>query len=228
MHLGERRKFFKLCYDSNRTFRGSYDISRDDSSRAGALGPGMRLCHCQRPGNGGPQTCLPAAHGVAPPATPYVTSSPANIQDLREGPSLARRATQDLLGSGLTRLAHEGRRDQGKGTSRGSYDVSCDDQGQAGTSAHSVLVSSLLLKGQAQARSPGASGKGFHIGATRPRPPGRQDEGHRGAQDGVTTRAFGRRRPPLVRITCTSCLPLNLAVVASLPAQYLGRGPGPL
>ena len=83
----------------------------------------------------------------------------------------------------------------------------------------SVLVSSLVLRRQAQARSTEASSKGFHIGATRPRPAGRQDGGHHGAQDSVTTRAFGRRRPPLVRITCTSCLPSNLAVVASLPAS---------
>ena len=73
-----------------------------------------------------------------------------------------------------------------------------------------------------------ALGKGFLIGAMRPRPAGRQDGGHHGPQDGVTTRAFGRRRPPLVRIACTSRLPSNLAVVGSLPAQYLGRGPGPL
>ena len=115
-----------------------------------------------------------------------------------------------------------------RSTSRGSRDVSHDDWNQAGASARSVLVSSLVLKGQVQTRSPEASGKGFHIGATRPRPPGLQDGGHGGAQDGVSTRAFGRRRPPLVRITCTSCLPSNLAVVGSLPAQYLGRGPGPL
>ena len=38
--------------------------------------------------------------------------------------------------------------------------------------ARSVLISSLVLKGQAQARSPQASGKGFYIGATRPRPAG--------------------------------------------------------
>ena len=87
--------------------------------------------------------------------------------------------------------------------------------------ARSVLISSLVLKGQAQVRSPEVSGKGFHIGAIRPRPIGQQDEGHRGAQDGVTTRAFGRRTPPLVRITRTSCLPSNLAFVGSLPAQYL-------
>ena len=60
--------------------------------------------------------------------------------------------------------------------------------------ARSVLVSSLVLKGQVQTRRPEASGKGFHISATRPRPAGRRDGGHRGAQDGVTTRAFGRRR----------------------------------
>ena len=107
-------------------------------------------------------------------------------------------------------------------TSRGSRDVSHDDRHQAGTSTHSVLVSSLVLRKQAQARSTEASGKGFHIGATRPRPAGRQDGGHRGAQDGVTTRAFRRRRPLFVRIACTGCPPSNLPdVVGSLPAQYL-------
>ena len=79
-------------------------------------------------------------------------------------------------------------------TSRGSHDVSHDDRHQAGPSARSVLVSFLVPRGQAQARSTEASGKGFHISATRPRPAGQQDGGHRGAQDGVTTRAFCRRR----------------------------------
>ena len=83
-----------------------------------------------------------------------------------------------------------GREIKARRTSRGSNDVSHNDQGQAGASAHSVLVSSLVLKGQAQARSPEASGKGFHIGATRPRPAGQQDGGHHGAQDDVITRAF--------------------------------------
>ena len=82
-------------------------------------------------------------------------------------------------------------------TSRGPCDVSHDDRDQAGASVCSVLVSSLVLRGQAQARSTEASGKGFHIGAIIPRPVGRRDRGHRGAQDGVTTRAFCRRRPLL-------------------------------
>mgnify|MGYP005850242657 CR=1 FL=1 len=99
-----------------------------------------------------------------------------------------------------------------RGTSRGSCDASHDDQGQVGTRrapAHSVLVSSLVLKRQVQARSPEASGKGFHISAKRPRLVGWQDGGHRGAQDGVTTRAFGRRRLPFVRIAYTTCPPSN-------------------
>ena len=90
-----------------------------------------------------------------------------------------------------------------RGTSRGTRDVSHDDQDQAGASLRSVLVSSLVQRGQAQARSTEASGKGLHICATRPRPAGRQDGGHYGAQDGVIASAFGSRRPPLLRIACT-------------------------
>ena len=126
-----------------------------------------------------------------------------NTQDPHEGPSLARRTTQDLLRSGLTRRPREEQRYQGG--ARGSRDVIHDDRHQAGASACSVLVSSLVLRRQAQARSTEASGKGFHIGATRPRPAGRQDRGHRGAHDGITIRPFSRRRPPFVRIACTSC-----------------------
>ena len=110
-----------------------------------------------------------------------------------------------------------------RGTSRGARDVSHDDQGQAGASRRSVPVSSLVLKRQAHARCPEASSKGFHIGATKPRPVGRQDGGHRGARYGVTTRAFGRRRPPFVRIACTRFLPSKLAVVGSLPAYIWGE-----
>ena len=82
--------------------------------------------------------------------------------------------------------------------------------------------------GQAQARSTEASGKAYHSSATRPRPVERQDGGHRGAQDGVIASAFGSRRPTLVRITCTRCSPSKWPIVGALPAQYLGRGPGPL
>ena len=79
-------------------------------------------------------------------------------------------------------------------TSRGSHDVSHDDQGQAGASGCRVPISPLVPSRQAQPWSPKESSKGFHIGAIRPRPPGRQDGGHRGAHGSVTTRAFCRRR----------------------------------
>ena len=76
------------------------------------LGPGG---YFRRSGNGGPQTSLPPVRGVAPPVAWYGPSSPANTQDPREGPSLARQMAQDLLRGGLTRLAREERRDQGEG-----------------------------------------------------------------------------------------------------------------
>ena len=88
---------------------------------------------------------------------------------------------------------------------------------QAGTSLHSVLVSSLVQRGQAQARSTEASGKGFHIGTTTPRLVERHDGGHRGAQDSVITSAFGSRRPPLVRIACTSCPLSKWLLLAPFP-----------
>ena len=58
-------------------------------------------------------------------------------------------------------------------TSRGSRDVSHDDRDQAGANTRSVLVSSLVLRRQVQARSPKESAKGFRSDATRPRLPGR-------------------------------------------------------
>ena len=79
-----------------------------------------------------------------------------------------------------------------RGTLRGSRDVCHDDQGQARASGCSVPVSFLVLRRQVQARSPEESAKGFHSGATRPRPPGRQDRGHCGAHCSVTTRGFCR------------------------------------
>src|SRR4051812_31749699 len=81
----------------------------------------------------------------------------------------------------LTRRAGRSR----QGTSRGAHDASHDDQGcQAGASPRSVSLSSLVQRGQGQARG---SSKGTHFGATRPRPVQRWEGGHRGAQNGVTT-----------------------------------------
>ena len=150
---------------------------------------------CRRSGNGGPQTCLPVACGVAQRGAKHGPSSPTQTQDPREGPGLARRTTRRILRCSLIRLAREEAETSRRGTSRGAHDVSHDDSGcQAGTSSRSVLLSSLVQRGQAQPRSTEASGKGCHFGATRPRPGGPRDGGHHGAQHGVIARAFGRRR----------------------------------
>ena len=111
-------------------------------------------------------------------------------------------------------------------TSRGSRDVSHDDQDQAGASVRSVLVSSLVLRRQAQARSTEASSKGFHIRATRPRPAGRQDGGHHGAQDGVTTRALLQAKTAFVRISCTSCPLSNWPLLAPILLNIWGEDQG--
>ena len=119
-------------------------------------------------------------------------------QDPREGPSLVGRTMQGFLRDGLARQDHEEAERSRQGTSRGARDASRDDRDQAGAGLRSVLVSSLVQREQAQTK---ASGKGYRFGATRPRPAGRRDGGHHGAQDGVTVRVFGSRTPTLVRIS---------------------------
>ena len=132
------------------------------------LGPGG-YCRCS--GNGGPQTCVHVACGVAQKGAQRGPSSPTQTQDPREGPSLTGRTTRSFLRHGLVRLAHEEVEKSRRGTSRGARDASHDDSGrQAGASPRSVLLSSLVQRGQAQPRSTEASGKGCHFGATRPRP----------------------------------------------------------
>ena len=105
--------------------------------------------YCRRSGNGGPQTCLPAACGVAQAVAQCGPSSSTQAQDPREGPSLAGRTTQGFLRDGLTRQAREEAERSRQGTSRGARDASHDDRDQAGAGLRSVLVSSLVQRGQA-------------------------------------------------------------------------------
>ena len=100
------------------------------------LGPGG---YCRRSGNGGPQTCLPAACGVAQRGGQHGPSSPAQAQDPREGPSLAGRMTRSFLRHGLVRLAHEEAESSRRGTSRGAHDASHDDQGRQPAQCPSFL-----------------------------------------------------------------------------------------
>ena len=153
-------------------------------------------------------------------------SSSTHAQDPREGPSLAGRMTQGFLRNGLARKAREEAERSRQGTSRGARDASHDDRDQAGSGLRSVLVSSLVQRGQAQAWSTEASGKGCHFGATRPRLAERQDGGHRGAQDGVIASAFGSRRPTLARITCTICSPSKCPLLAPFPLSIWEEAQG--
>src|SRR4051812_14780486 len=143
------------------------------NDHVGVLGTGVPRLACLRPAawlKWGPSVAHHLQH---------------KAQDPREGPSLARRTTRRLLKHDLLRLAREEAERSRRGTSQGAHDASHDDQGcQAGASPHSVSLSSLVQRGQAQARG---SSKGTHFGATRPRPVQRWEGGHHGAQDGVTT-----------------------------------------
>ena len=150
-------------------------------------------------------------------------ASSAQAQDPREGPSLAGQTAGGFLGHSLVRLAHEEAERSRRGTSRGARDASHDDQGQVGASLRRVLVSSLVQRGQAQA---GVSSKGNHFGATRPRPAGRQDGGHRGAQAGVTVRVFGRRGPTLVRISVLDVPLQNSQLLAPFPLNIWEEAQG--
>ena len=78
------------------------------------LGPGG-YCRCS--GNGGPQTCLPAACGVAQKGAQHGPSSSTQTQDPREGPSLAKRTTRSFLRHGLVRLARKEAERSRRGTS---------------------------------------------------------------------------------------------------------------
>ena len=57
--------------------------------------------------NGGPQTCLPPACSMAQQVAQHGPSTSTQVQDPREGPSLAERTTQGFLRGGLTRQACE-------------------------------------------------------------------------------------------------------------------------
>ena len=78
--------------------------------------PNGNFCRCSR--NGGPQTCLPAAYGVAQAVAQYAPSSSTQAQDPREGPSLAGRTTQGFLRGGLSRQAREETKRSRQGVAR--------------------------------------------------------------------------------------------------------------
>ena len=176
----------------------------------GVLGTGVPRLACLRRGSKG---------GPARPIFINTDSRPSR------GASLVGQTTRSFLRNGLIRLAREEAERSRRGTSRGARDASHDDQGQAGAGLRRVLVSHSVQRGQAQAK---ASGKGYCLGATRPRLAERQDGGHRGSQAIVIVRVFWQARTNFSQDKCTRCSPSKWPIVGALLAHYLGRGPGPL
>ena len=112
-------------------------------------------------------------------------------------------------------------------TSRGPRDVSHDDRDQAGASARSVLASSLVPRGNRGRGVPRHQAKVSIL-----------VQQYQDQQDGKTEVTMEpRTTSPSEPFAgedhfCQDKLyylsPFKLAVVGSLPAQYLGRGPGPI
>ena len=185
------------------------------------LGPGGYYRHS---GNGGPQTCLPVACGLArrrPSAAhlhQHKLKTLARGQASRGGRQGASSGTASS--DGLTRR----RIVQGGVPREVPMTQAMTTKGARRVPARgSVLLSSLVQREQAQAR---ASSKGIHFGATRPRPTQRQGGSHCGAQAGVTTRAFDRRGPTLVRISVPVVPLQNGQLVAPFPLNIWEEAQG--
>ena len=102
------------------------------------------VLYCLRSGNGGPQTCMPAACSVAQVGAQCSPASSTQAQDPREGPSLAGRTTGSFLRSSLIRRAREEAERSRQGTSRGARDASHDDRDQAGARRAPACAVSLF------------------------------------------------------------------------------------
>ena len=108
--------------------------------------------YCRCSGNGGSQTCLPAACGVAQRGAQHDPSSSTQTQDPREGPSLAGRTTRSFLRHGLIRLAREEAERSRWGTSRGARDARHDDQRRQAGASRAVSCFPLWCKGSKRRR----------------------------------------------------------------------------
>ena len=147
-------------------------------------------------------------------------------QDPREGPSLAGRMTRSFLRHGLIGLAREEAERSRRGTSRGAHDASHDDQGrQAGARPRSVLP---FLFG-ARGASAGESIKQRHPFRCNKTKTSRT-AGWRSSWSPSRRHRQGlwQARTDFSQDKCTRCSPSKWPIVGALPAQYLGRGPGPL
>ena len=107
-------------------------------------GPGG---YCRRSRNGGPQTCLPAACGVAQrgPNTDHLHQH--KLKTLARGQASRGGRQEASLGAASSGRLARRRRDQGRGTSRGTRDTSHDDQRRQAGASRAVSSFPLWCKG---------------------------------------------------------------------------------
>ena len=179
-------------------------------------------CRCSR--NGGPQTCLPAACGMAQRG-----GSMAHLHQHRPKTLARGQASQGGRPGASSSTTSSGwlarrQRDQGGVPHEVPMTQAMTTKGARRAPARAVSsLSSLVQREQARAR---ASSKGTRFGATRPRPAQRQEGSHCGAQASVTTRAFGRRGPTLVRISVLDVPLQNGQLLAPFPLNIWEEAQG--
>ena len=99
---------------------------------------------CRRSRNGGPQTCLPAACGVAQAGAQRGRLHQLKLKTLvRDQASRGRQQEASSEAASSGRLARR-RRDQARSTSRGTRDASHDDRDQAGARRAPACAVSLF------------------------------------------------------------------------------------
>ena len=174
--------------------------------------------HCWCSGNGGTQTCLPAACGVAQGVAQYGPSSSAHAQDPREGPSLAGRMTGSFLKHSLVRLAREEAERSRWGTSRGAHDASHENQSQAGARrAPTCAVSLFSLWCKEGKRRQGYQAKAtFSVQRDQDQQDGRMEDIVE-PKPASSSGSFGRRGPTLVRISVLDVPLQNGQLLAPFP-----------
>ena len=184
------------------------------------LGPGG-YCRCS--GNGVPRlACLrPAAWLKGRPSMAHLHQH--ELKTLARGQASRGGRQGSSSGTASSGWLARRRRDQGRVPREVPMRQAMTTKGAGRAPARAVSTFPLVQREQAQAR---ASSKGIHFGATRPRPAEQQDRSHRGAQAGVTTRAFGRRGPTLVRISVLDVPLQNGQLLAPFPLNIWEEAQG--
>ena len=155
---------------------------------------------------------------------PVLSSFVSSTSRPSRGASLVGRTTGSFLMHGLVRQAREEAERSRRGTSRGAHDASHDDRSQAGAG----LRSPCFLFG-AKGASAGKSIKQrqpFWCNKTKTsRTAGWRSSWSPGRRH---RQSLWQPKTNFSQDKCTRCSPSKWPIVGALPAQYLGRAPGPL